>query len=157
MKKLILTLLMTTGSVSLFAADSTFSGLTDLGNNLAATDLFAVTDTSDTTQSANGTTKKISTTNVGAFYLNDTSVASGWNADTTHGATKNALHDYFVVFDADLDGKVDVIDSAVAGFPAFNASGVFVASRSVAEGAAIDVTNPTAQRVIRPSHSTLPR
>lgn len=141
MKKLLLTLLSLTGSVSLFAADSTFSGLTDLGNNLAGTDLFAVTDTSDTTQSASGTTKKISTTNVGAFLNSDTAYSSAFNGVTTIAPSKNTIYDQLHIGDADDDGKIDVLDLAVAGFPALNSSGALVAARSVAEGAAIDVTN----------------
>ena len=141
MKKLILTLLSLTGSVHLFAADSTFFGLTDLGNNLAGADLFAVTDTSNTTQSANGTTMKISATNVAAFMNSDTAYSSAFNGVTTVAPSKNTIYDYLHLGDADDDGKIDVLDLAAAGFPAINSSGALVASRSIAEGAAIDVTN----------------
>ena len=33
-----------------------------------------------------------------------------WNDDTTNGASKNALRDYFVLFDSDGDGKVNTLD-----------------------------------------------
>lgn len=139
MKKILLTLLMTASAS--FAADAPFSSLTALGNNLAAGDLFAVTDISDTTQSANGTSKKIVASDVGLYYISDTAYSSAFNAVTDKTVSKNAIYDYLHLGDADDDGKIDVLDLAAAGFPAINSSGALVASRSVAEGAAIDVTN----------------
>jgi hypothetical protein len=143
--KPILTLLIA-GSVSVRAADAPFSSLTALGNNLAAGDLFAVTDISDTSQSANGTSKKILASDVGLFYISDTAYSSAFNGVTTIAPSKNAIYDQLHIGDADDDGKIDVIDSAAAGFFANNASGVFVASRTLAEDGAkpgIDITNPT--------------
>ena len=55
--------------------------------------------------------------------------------------TKNVIYDRFHLLDSDDDGKIDSVDLAAAGFVAINSSGVLVASRTVAEGAAIDVTN----------------
>ena len=138
--KLILTLSLVATMAR--AADAPFSSFTDLGNNLASGDLFAVTDISDPTQSANGTTKKISATNVGAFYLNDTAFAASWDADTTHAPTKNSVYDWGVTFDTDGDGKVNLLDGiSAAGFPYTNAAGAVQGTRSLAEGVAIDITN----------------
>ena len=125
--KLVITLLIA-GSVSLFAADAPFSSLTALGNNLAAGDLFAVTDISDTTQSVNGTSKKILASDVGLFYISDTAYSSAFNAITDKAVSKNAIYDYLHLGDADDDGKIDVLDLAAAGFPAINSSGALVAS-----------------------------
>lgn len=46
-----------------------------------------------------------------------------WNGVTTFGASKNALRDYFMLFDTDGDGKVNVLDQ-VAGLAFTDASGV---------------------------------
>ena len=139
--KLSLTLLLAS-SVSLFAADAPFSSLTPL-TSLAGGDLFAVTDISDTTQSVNGTSKKITADNVAFFFLSDTAYSSAFNGVTTFAPSKNAIYDYLHLGDADDDGKIDVLDLAAAGFPAIDSAGALVASRSIAEGAAIDVTNGT--------------
>ena len=141
MKRLILTLLLAS-SVSLFAADAPFSSLTAL-TSLVGGDLFAVTDISDTTQSVNGTSKKITADNVAFFFLSDTAYSSAFNGVTTIAPSKNALYDYLHLGDADDDGKIDVLDLAAAGFPAIDSAGALVASRSIAEGAAIDITNGT--------------
>ena len=135
MKRSILILLLA-GSVKLFAADAPFSSLTDLGNNLATGDLFAVTDISDTSQSAQGSSKKITAANVAALMNSDTAYSSAFNGVTTIAPSKNALYDQLHIGDADDDGKIDVLDLAAAGFPALNSSGALVASRTVAEGAA---------------------
>ena len=139
MKRLLLTLLLAT---PVFAADAPFSSLTAL-TSLAGGDLFAVTDISDTTQSVNGTSKKITADNVAFFFLSDTAYSSAFNGVTTIAPSKNALYDYLHLGDADDDGKIDVLDLAAAGFPAIDSAGALVASRSIAEGAAIDVTNGT--------------
>ena len=139
MKRLILTLLLAT---PVFAADAPFSSLTAL-TSLAGGDLFAVTDISDTTQSVNGTSKKITADNVAFFFLSDTAYSSAFNGVTAIAPSKNALYDYLHLGDADDDGKIDVLDLAAAGFPALDSAGALVASRSIAEGAAIDVTNGT--------------
>ena len=47
--------------------------------------------------------------------VSDNSVATGWNGVTTISGSKNALHDYFVISDTDLDGYPDKI-----GSPAFD-------------------------------------
>ena len=66
--------LLLTGSVSLFGADSTIINLTTL-TGLADADSFVVVDASDTTQSAQGTTKDITTLNVFSFLYSDTALA----------------------------------------------------------------------------------
>ena len=110
MKKLILTLLHRQAQLASLLLMLQFSSLTDLGNNLAVGDLLPVTDISDTTQSAKAHRRRSTATNVGHLYLNDTAFAAGWNADTTHAPTKNAIYDYLHLSDADDDGKIDVID-----------------------------------------------
>lgn len=53
-----------------------------------------------------------------------------WNGVTTFGASKNALRDYFVLFDTDGDGKVNVLDQ-VAGLAFTDASGVLQAPKVI--------------------------
>jgi hypothetical protein len=49
----------------------------------------------------------------GGASISDVAVASSWNGNTTDGGSKNALHDYFLLFDADLDGKIDSVESTL--------------------------------------------
>lgn len=129
-------------AVPLLAADAPFSSLTAL-TTPAGGDLAAVTDISDTTQSANGTSKKITLDNLGTQWISDGVLIGGTSFDgvTTSAPSKNVFRDYVVTFDSDLDGKVDVVDLAAAGLVTVNSSGVVTAARSVAESTAIDVTN----------------
>jgi hypothetical protein len=119
------------------AADAPFTSFTDLGNNLAAGDWFAVTDISDTTQSVNGTTKKINASNV----VNDTAFANTWNAVLSVAPSKNAVYDYLHIMAAADDGKVSQLNTAAAGFVPTNASGVIGTARVITAGTATSVTN----------------
>lgn len=56
-------------------------------------DLYMTTDVSDTTDAATGTDKKITYANIRAGILSDTAYGAGWNADTTHAPSKNAVYD----------------------------------------------------------------
>ena len=115
MKRLLILIMALTASVSL-AADGPITGFGALGNNLASGDWFTVVDISDTSASANGTNKKILTSDVGLYYISDTAYSSAFNGVTDKAATKNALYDYLHLGDADDDGKIDVLDLAAAGF-----------------------------------------
>lgn len=68
---------------------------------------------------------------------------SGWNSDTG-AAQKDNIYDILHVGDTDDDGKPDVIDViSTAGFMAVTSGGVPVEGRTLTEGLAIDITNPT--------------
>lgn len=129
-------------AVPLFAADAPITSLTSL-TTPAGGDKTVIVDISDTTQSANGTTKQITLDNLGTQWVSDGILVGGTSFDgvTTIAPSKNVLRDYVILHDTDLDGKVDVLDLSAAGFVAVNSSGVVTAARSVAEGASIDVTN----------------
>jgi hypothetical protein len=129
-------------AVPLIAADAPITSLTTL-TTPAGGDKTVIVDISDTTQSANGTTKQITLDNLGTQWISDGILVGGTSFDgvTTIAPSKNVLRDYVILHDTDLDGKVDVLDLAAAGFVAVNSSGVVTAARSVAEGASIDVTN----------------
>lgn len=74
----------------------------------------------------------------------DTAFASSWNGVTTIAPSKNAIYDWAHLFDTDDDGKPDVIDVvSTAGFMAVTSGGVPVEGRTLTEGLAIDITNPT--------------
>ena len=110
MKKQILILFLASAT-RLFAADAPFSSFTEL-TSLATGDWFAVTDISDTTQSANGTTKKITSGNVGFLFVSDTAYSSAFNGVTTIAPSKNSLYDYLHIGDADDDGPIDRLRAA---------------------------------------------
>ena len=59
-----------------------------------------------------------------AIVHSDTAWASSWNGVTTNAPTKNAVYDWGHTFDADDDGKVDVLDIASAGLVQVSAAGV---------------------------------
>lgn len=129
-------------AVPLFAADAPISSLTNL-TTPAGGDKTVIVDISDTTQSANGTTKQITLDNLGTQWVSDGILVGGTSFDgvTTVAPSKNVIRDYVILHDTDLDGKVDVLDLAAAGLVVVNSSGGVTAARSIAEGAAIDVTN----------------
>jgi hypothetical protein len=130
------------GASTAFAVDNPFSSLTELTTgNLADGDLFAVTDISNTSQSVNGTTLKIKASSIGAYLYNDTAFAVGWDADTTHAPTKNAVYDYFHLISSTDNGKVTQLNTSAAGFVPTNASGVIGTARVITAGTATTVTN----------------
>jgi hypothetical protein len=43
--------------------------------------------------------------------INDTALAASWNGIITNAASKNAVHDYVIQADSDLDGEPDIVDS----------------------------------------------
>jgi hypothetical protein len=138
--KLISIALLLSGTA--YGVDNPFSSLTALGNNLAAGDLFAVTDISDTTQSVNGTTKKIVASDVGLFFISDTAWSgSVWNGITGIAPSKNAVYDYLHLLAAADDGKVSQLNTTAAGFVPTNASGVIGTARVITAGTAVSVTN----------------
>jgi hypothetical protein len=133
--RLIATLLL--ASAAAYGADAPFTSLTDLGNNLAAGDWFCVTDISDTTQSANGTSKKINASNV----VNDTAFANTWDTVTTVAPSKNAVYDYLHIMASADNGKVGQLNTSAAGFVPTNSSGVIGTARVLTAGTAVSVTN----------------
>ena len=73
-----------------------------------------------------------------------------WNANSD-GATKNALRDYFALFDTDGDGDVDNIDSAYAGGSSIVTVGTIGTGTwqgTAIGGAYIDIANTTAETTI---------
>ena len=65
-----------------------------------------------------------------ALKVENEAMGAAWNGDTANGAAKDNLHDWAVVFDADYDGKVQVLD-LTAGLVKTDANGtVSVASTS---------------------------
>lgn len=133
--RLIATLLLAAGVT--YGADAPFSSLTDLGNNLASGDWFCVTDISDTTQSAQGTSKKISATNI----VNDTAFANTWDTVSSVSPSKNAVYDYLHIMAPADNGKVGQLNTAAAGFVPTNSSGVIGTARVITAGTAVSVTN----------------
>jgi len=51
----------------------------------------------------------------GAALLSDAAFSAGWDGDTDHGASKNTLYDWIILYDTDLDGLIDNVDGAVGG------------------------------------------
>ena len=47
--------------------------------------------------------------------VEDDAYGSGWNADTTHSPSQNAVYDQLRLYDTDDDGDIDNIDGAVGG------------------------------------------
>lgn len=47
--------------------------------------------------------------------VEDDAYGSGWNADTTHAPSQNAMYDQIHLYDTDDDGDIDNIDGAVGG------------------------------------------
>jgi hypothetical protein len=77
-------------------------------------------------------------------YISDTAFASSWNGVTTIAPSKNAVYDQLHIGDTDDDGKIDVLDNVTAaGFLPVTSGGVPVQARTLTEGLAIDITNPT--------------
>ncbi len=56
-------------------------------------DLLVTVDISDTTDSANGTNKKVTIANLMTLGISDTAYAGSWNAVTTIAPSKNAVYD----------------------------------------------------------------
>lgn len=70
-----------------------------------------------------GTDGEILISDLLALGMSDTAIAGSWNGVTTVAPTKNAIHDWAIVFDTDLDGKVNVLDIGV-GITNTDSSGV---------------------------------
>lgn len=133
--RLIATLLLAAGVA--YGADAPITSLSDLGNNLASGDWFCLVDISDTTQSAQGTTKKINASNV----VNDTAFANTWDTISSVSPSKNAVYDYLHIMAPADNGKVGQLNTAAAGFVPTNSSGVIGTARVITAGTATSVTN----------------
>jgi hypothetical protein len=55
----------------------------------------------------------------GSASIENDVYSSGWNGDTTNGASQNAIYDYLHQLDTDDDGDVDSVDSSVSGGASF--------------------------------------
>ena len=52
-----------------------------------------------------------------ASWVEDDVFGSGWDGDTTHSPSQNAVHDQIKLYDTDLDGDIDVLDGSLGGAP----------------------------------------
>jgi hypothetical protein len=140
MKRLSLLFLLSLAGWAL-GADGPWSGLTAQTTPHSA-DFTCLTDTTDTSQSVNGTSKKITLANLQTLWLSDTAWSgSVWNGITTVAPSKNAVYDYLHLMAAGDDGKVSQLNTSSAGFVTTNGSGVIGTVRSIAAGTAVTVTN----------------
>jgi len=98
----------------------------------------------------------------GGYYINDVNIlsntawASSWNGVTTTAPTKNAIYDWGHAFDANDNGKVDVLDQT-AGITVTDGSGVIQAPLTAPSGTIVGTTDTqtlTNKRVTKRALST---
>lgn len=129
----------TLGGLAQAQTNTAIPALTSLSGPIADGDLFPMHDLS-----VGGTNlRKVSALVMQAYFVSDTAYSSAWNGVLV-GASKNAVYDQLHIGDTDDDGKIDVLDNvSAAGFLPVTAGGVPVQARTLTEGLAIDITNPT--------------
>lgn len=97
-----------------------------------------------TTASADDNDTSLATTAYVIGQIRNTAWSSAMNTITLKAPSADVVYDWGHTFDTDDDGKVDVLDVvSSAGFLAVSATGVPVEGRTLTEGLAIDITNPT--------------